>query len=223
MPRKTKAVTAQPVRMYKGFNKDMCCTSNSGVPFLYEVGKTYSHSGKFTLCSQGFHACESPLDVLFYYPPIDGNRYAIVEMSGISAKKENDTKRVAKTIKIVHEISSTELIDLGIDYISNLAATRHSSNLAATGAYSKLAATGDSSNLAASGDHSQLAVGVNGIASVAALYGRVKGDSGSAMSLGYKDSACRLRIAVAYVGENGIESDTWYKCDNFGNFIKEAQ
>ena len=33
----------------------------------------------------------------------------------------------------------------------------------------------------------------------------------------------RCRITTAYVGENGIEADTWYALDCKGNFIKAIQ
>ena len=54
---------------------------------------------------------------------------------------------------------------------------------------------------------------------MAGANGRVKGNAGSALSLGYKDDQGRNRIAVAYVGENGIEADTWYKIKG-GKFVR---
>jgi hypothetical protein len=41
----------------------------------------------------------------------------------------------------------------------------------------------------------------------------VRGNAGSALSLGYRDAEGRNRIAVGYVGESGIESGVWYAAD----------
>ena len=47
---------------YKGFDKDLKCRD-----FQYEVGKEYEMSGDIHCCENGFHACESPLEVLDHY------------------------------------------------------------------------------------------------------------------------------------------------------------
>ena len=49
---------------YKGFDKDLKCGD-----FQYEVGKEYElpKGEKPEICSKGFHACKSPLEVLDYY------------------------------------------------------------------------------------------------------------------------------------------------------------
>ena len=56
--------------VYKGTDKDMKCRG-----FQYELGKTAEVEGDIELCKRGAHACEMPLDVLFYYAPGAGSRY----------------------------------------------------------------------------------------------------------------------------------------------------
>ena len=103
---------------------------------------------------------------------------------------------------------------------SRLAASGDYSRLAASGDYSQLAASGNGSQLAASGNGSKLSVGDNGFASVASINGKIQGGAGSALSLGYIDSDGHKRIAVAYVGEDGIAPNVWYKVNDKGEFIK---
>lgn len=51
------------IKSYKGMDRNMKCRD-----FQYEIGKTYETENA-DACACGFHACESPLDVLNYYPP----------------------------------------------------------------------------------------------------------------------------------------------------------
>ena len=113
---------------------------------------------------------------------------------------------------------------------SKLAASGSSSKLAASGSSSKLAASGHDSQLAASGSYSQLAAsgsysklaasGSSSICMAAAYRCRAKASANGAIALAWYDEV-RPRIAVGYVGENGIESDTWYKVSDNGTLIAE--
>jgi len=157
---------------YKGFDENFQCRGKQ-----YAVGKTYTHKGDIKLCNSGLHFCENPLDTLDYYNLTDGN-FAVVEASGVSDETEQDSKRVAKKLKITAKLDLSALVKASFDFVwsacklesgkdtsatvsdghsSKLAASGHSSKLAASGHYSQLAASGDYSQLAASGDYSQLA------------------------------------------------------------------
>jgi hypothetical protein len=106
---------------------------------------------------------------------------------------------------------------------STAASSGDSSKAASSGDYSTAASSGDSSKAASSGgyskaassgDYSTACCDTNGFACVVGINGRVKGNAGSALSLGYLDSAKRNRIAVGYVGEDGIKADNWYEVQN---------
>ncbi len=110
-------------------------------------------------------------------------------------------------------------------YYSKLAASGYSSQLTASGDYSQLAASGDYSQLAASGYYSQLAAsgyssklaasGDSSIAVAAAPNCKAKAGKNGCIALAYwVNEEKRFRMAVGYVGENGIEADTWYRVDN---------
>ena len=70
--------------------------------FHYEEGKTYEIEGEPKLCKQGFHACLKLLDVFNYYNGEIGKDVVVheVELEGISDERKNDSKIVAKKIKI---------------------------------------------------------------------------------------------------------------------------
>jgi len=101
-------------------------------------------------------------------------------------------------------------------YSSRAASSGNSSSAASSGYSSRAASSGDSSSAASSGDFSRAACDTNGFACIAGLSGRVRGNAGSALSLGYRDKDGRNRIAVGYVGENGIEPDVWYRANERG-------
>ena len=103
---------------------------------------------------------------------------------------------------------------------SQLAASGNSSHLAASGYSSKLAASGNSSQLAASGNSSQLAAsGKSSIAVASSINCTAKaGELGCIALARWVESEKRFRMSVAYVGENGIKADTFYRLDDAGNF-----
>ena len=103
---------------------------------------------------------------------------------------------------------------------SKLAASGNGSQLAASGNGSQLAASGYGSQLAASGNGSQLAASGNGsVCMSAGLYATARAGDGGAIALAYHDGT-RYRIAVAYVGEGGIEPHVDYRVTDAGKFVR---
>jgi hypothetical protein len=97
---------------------------------------------------------------------------------------------------------------------SQLAASGHYSQLAASGDYSQLVASGYSSQLAASGHSSQLAAsGDYSLAMCAGPGSRAKAAENGTIALSWIDGK-RYRVAVGYVGEDGIKANTWYVVEN---------
>ncbi|MGH8359066.1 MAG: DUF7666 domain-containing protein, partial [Pseudomonas sp.] len=168
---------ASPLVCFKGFSASLQCRD-----FQFEVGKTYKHKGRLVLCLSGFHACEQPLDVLAYYPLADGNRYALVELRGVTKAKKQDSKRVGRSITIIRELTMRELIEAQVEVIAKAKGAE-----IASGDFSKAASSGNSSKAASSGDYSQAAS--SGNSSQAASSGNSSkaassGDSSKAASSG---------------------------------------
>ena len=99
------------MKAYKGFDKNLKCRG-----FQYEVGEEYTEE-EADICSSGFHACESPLDVLGYYPPGEQSRYCEVELDANEQKSSDDSKLVGKHIKIGAEIGITGLIKAHFEFV----------------------------------------------------------------------------------------------------------
>ena len=101
------------IRGFKGFDKDLKCRG-----FQYEVGKTYEQEGEAVCCEKGFHFCENPLEVFYYYTP-NNSRFCQVEGGGSVDKSEADSKVATSHIHISEEIGLNGLIDEGVKYILN--------------------------------------------------------------------------------------------------------
>ena len=104
-------------------------------------------------------------------------------------------------------------------YGSRLAASGYYSSLAASGYGSSLAASGNGSRLAASGNDSRLAAsGRDSVVMAAGIGSTASAGPDGAIALVWDDGK-RLRIAVGYAGENGIEDGVPYRADSAGNLV----
>ena len=92
-----KTITA-----YKFVNEDM--KSKNGDQ-KWEAGKWYKHEGKLSMCSSGFHACESPLSSLKY---VYGDRWFEVQARGKIVRKGD--KVVASAMRLVRELDVETLL-----------------------------------------------------------------------------------------------------------------
>ena len=198
--------TVGPIRAYKAFDQNMQCRG-----FQFEVGQTYEHDGQVKACESGFHACENPLDVWNYYP-LD-SRYAVVELDGDVSRHGDDSKVAAARITISAEFTLSQIITDGVAYLMDLckAAFAIKPGADSSGNGSKLAASGHDSKLAASGE--------NCVCVAASLGSTARAGAGGAIALTYHDGA-RYRIAVAYVGEGGIEPNVDYRVTDDGEFVR---
>ena len=150
---------------FKGFDKDLKCRG-----FQYEVGKTYDLKGEVECCKRGFHFCENPLEVFYYYTP-NNSRFCQVEGGGSVDTSKIDSKVATSHIHISEEIGLNGLIDEGVKYILNkvelnhkkdqttreksvASTTRDQSAAICTGSYSSATSTGNYSVSTNSGHQS---------------------------------------------------------------------
>ena len=214
------------LKAFKGFDKRLRCRG-----FQYEVGKEYQEP-EASLCRNGFHACENPLDTFRYYPPTD-SRYCEVEIDDNGQRNSEDSKVCGEKIKIVSEIGLDAVIKAGAQFIfemckgsaedhasgvrGNAAASGVRGNAAASGWSGNAAASGVSGNAAASGwSGNAAASGWSGNAAASGVRGTatVTGRDGRASAIGEQ---C---IAVAW-GQNSLAKGTlgnWIVVSERGNF-----
>ena len=159
MKGESKTITA-----YKGFDKDLKCRG-----FQYEIGKEYElpKGESVSVCSNGFHACESPLEVLDHYF-MDGyanlSRFCEVEQSGEFSKEAESTKVASSKIKIKKEITFAGLIELGVEWLkektsndrggdsAKIASSSDDAQIGSSGNYAQIASSGYSAQIGSSGD-----------------------------------------------------------------------
>ena len=163
MKQENKTITT-----YKGFDKDLKCRG-----FQYEIGKEYelSNGEPVSVCSNGFHACESPLEVLDYYF-MDGHanlsRFCEVEQSGEFSKEVYSTKVASSKIKIKKEITFADLINSGVEWLKEknsndgggdsaiIASSDNCTQIGSCDDFAHIGSSGDIARIASSGDTAKI-------------------------------------------------------------------
>ncbi|WP_223690076.1 DUF7666 domain-containing protein [Leifsonia poae] len=222
---------------FKGFNEDLTCRG-----FQYVEGETYEQDAPARLCSTGFHAVTSPLDVFSYYPPA-GSVYHAVTLDDVDGKREDDSKVAGRRIKVGARLSIPALVKAHIDFVwenvkkddvpaasntgyrsaasntgdySAASNTGYRSAASNTGNYSAASNTGNYSAASNTGDRS--AASNTGDRSAASN----TGDYSAASNTGYRSAASNTgdRSAASNTGDYSAASNTGYRsaASNTGNY-----
>lgn len=166
------------IKAYKAFEKDMTCRD-----FQYEVGKEYEMNGKIKCCTRGFHACESPFELFFYYD-IFRSRFAEVELSGTIDRRDG-TLLCASHIEVKKELTLRDILNAGFEWTKHnespvviarglaysdkgyddkkIVVFHQGAKLASYGCHAQLVSLNEFSNIGSLGDYSVIALsGDNG-------------------------------------------------------------
>ena len=160
------------IKAYKAFEKDMTCRY-----FQYEVGKEYEMDGKIECCTRGFHACESPFKLFFYYD-IFRSRFAEVELSGTIDRRDG-TLLCASHIDVKKELTLRDILNAGFEWTkhnespiviakggtysdngydaNNIVAFHQGAKLASYGRYTQLVSLNEFSHIGSMGSYSVIA------------------------------------------------------------------
>jgi hypothetical protein len=217
---------SETITGFKGFDKDLKCKG-----YQYEVGKEFEEKGKIEACSNGFHFCENPFDVLGYYPPTTekgSSRYCIVEGSGNIDRDGDDTKVACSKLHISAEIGLKGIIEAGVRFIldkvnwkdNKESNTGYRSAATNTGYQSAATNTGDQSAATNTGDQSAAEVtGKESIAIVTGKNSKAKGAIGCWIVLTERGEwngntyPIKEVKAIKVDGET-VKPDTYYKLIN---------
>ena len=208
---------SETITGFKGFDKDLKCRD-----YQYEVGKDFEEKGKIETCSNGFHFCENPFDVLGYYPPSTekgSNRYCIVKGSGNIDRDGDDTKVACSKLHISAEIGLKGIIEAGVKFILDKVNWKDNKK-SNTGDQSAATNTGNYSAATNTGDYSAAEVtGKESIAIVTGKDSKAKGSIGCWIVLterGEWDGNVYPIKEVKAVRVDGeiIKPDTYYKLIN---------
>ena len=203
---------------YKGFDKDLKCRD-----YQYEVGKEYEMDGEIKVCKRGFHACESPLEVLDHYFILDNGdlaRFCEVEQSGVFDKEENTTKIASSKIKIKAELKFADLIKLGVEWIKEKTIKGNSYKLKSDngGDSAQIGSSGYYAQIGSSGDYAK--IGSSG-------YSAKIGSSGYYAQIGSSGYSAKIGSSgnYAHIGSSGNyaqigSSGNYAKIGSSGNYAK---
>ena len=199
---------------YKGFDKDFKCKD-----FQYEPNKEFEEDGEIKCCHNGFHFCKNPLDVLEYYPLIDGegnlNRFAEVESKG---KVDTDDKKKFCTDKIYikAELGFNAFIKASIEFVfkkvgENKIASGYGAEQASSGDWAQQASSGDWAQQASSGYGAQQASSGDGAQQASSGNGAQQASSGNG-----------AQQASSGYGAKQASSGDWAKQASSGDWAKQA-
>ena len=198
------------IKAYKGFDRDLKCRG-----FQYEVGKEYElpEGQKVKVCNTGFHACESPLEVLDHYAMFDSdgneNRFCEVDQSGDIDRENKTTKVASSRIRINAEIGLAGLIKAGIEWIKEVTRVGkvndsgdfndkggYYAKIGSSGYYAQIGSSGDYAKIGSSGDYAQ--IGSSG------YYAQI-GSSGDSAQIGSSGDSAQIGSSgySAKIGSSG--------------------
>ncbi|EMD3679801.1 hypothetical protein VQZ98_001821 [Salmonella enterica] len=105
-------------------------------------------------------------------------------------------------------------------HYARIGSSGHYARIGSSGHYAQIGSSGDDARIGSSGNDARITASGNG--SVVACAGSIErvvlGENGCA-SVPWHDGK-RIRIAVAYVGENGIEANIPYYVNDEGQFVR---
>lgn len=203
---------SEKIIAYKAMDKNMQCRGKQ-----YEIGKTY-HEDKANCCHAGMHACENPLEVLYYYPLRDNPRFFEVECGGNVDKSGDDSKLACTELTVKGEVNFAGLVKATANAVFNRVKGKEPFS---SGNYSTAGSSGYCSTAAATGAYcSAKADGKDSIAVVNGVCGKACGALGCYLMLTeYDDYGHMICAKMARVDGSSIRENVYYTIKN-GEFVE---
>ena len=231
------------IKSFKAFDENLRCRG-----FQYKVGKEYDMNGDIQCCKRGFHACESPLEVLDYYDMLT-SRFAEVEQSGKISTEADSTKVCSSHIKIKAELKLADIINIGVEWLKDLTSpskikddsaalnddrfdkkqigsSGYSAQIGSSGYSAKIGSSGNYAQIGSSGNYAKIdSAGEDSVIMCAGEGSVVKAKLGSWITLAeWKQDDRKGRLVPVCVKTERVDGikikpDTWYKLQD-GEFVE---
>ena len=199
------------IKSYKGFDKNLKCRD-----FQYEIGKEYEMDGEIKVCSRGFHACESPLEVFDHYSMI-GSRFCEVEQDGNISKEDRGTKICSSKIKIKAELKLAYMINLGVEWLKDITSPekiKTSIKDNSSGNYAQIGSSGNYAKIGSSGNYAQ--IGSSG-------YNAQIGSSGDGAKIGSSGDGAKIGSSGNYAKIDSTGEGCVIMCAGINSVAKASK
>ena len=220
---------------YKAFEKGLICK-----------GKQYAENTVFEedeaeICKRGMHFCKNPLDVLDYYPLIDGNGEftEFAEVEALDEVKTDDKKKFCtKKLKVGAKLSFAKFIEASVKFDfekieevgeTDLNNSKNSAQIGSSGDYAKIGSSGDYAQIGSSGYYAKInSEGKYAVICCAGHGSIAKGKLGSWITLSEwqysEEEKAHIPVCVktAKIDGKRLKEDTYYKLEN-GKFKQVKQ
>ena len=217
---------------YKAFHKGLICKDKQ-----YKENTVFEEKEAIP-CVTGMHFCENPMDVLTYYPLIDGDGefsdFAEVEALD-EVKTDNDKKFCTTRLKIGAKLSFAGFINACVDFILEKAryesdeCDEDSAQIGSSGYSAQIGSSGDSAKIGSSGDSAQIkCTGDDSVVCCAGYNSCASAKKGCWITLSeWKYSKEKGRfvpvcVKTEYVDGEKIKEDTMYSLKD-GEFVEVCE
>ena len=191
---------------YKAFKKGMICRGKQ-----YAENTVYEESGANTCCTGGvMHYCETPMDVLDYYPLVDenGDFSEFAEVEPLDKVLIDGNKRATKKLRIGAKLSFRDFIKAAVSVVveSTKPVYANSSDLTYDGGNgAKIGSSGDGAQIGSSGDGAQIGSSGDGAQIGSSGDGAQIGSSGYGAKIGSSGNGAKIGSSGdgAQIGSSG--------------------
>ena len=175
---------------YKAFEKGLVCR-----------GKQYSENTVFeeseaVICRSGMHFCEKPLDVLDYYPLVDGNGQMseFAEVEALDDVKTDDGKKFCtKKLKIGAKLSFAKLVQASVHFdFEKLEEVDETKVKTTSKKNAQIGSSGDSAKIGSSGDYAQIGSSGDSAKIGSSGYSAKIGSSGDSAQIGSSGDSAKI-------------------------------
>ena len=202
---------------YKAFEPGLICKGKK-----YEEN-TIATEERAEPCKCGIHFCESPFDVLDYYPLItdDGKFTDFAEVEALDKPVTDDKKKYCTTkLKIGAKLSFAGFIRACIDFIfektvnsmpddsgnsAQIASSGNSAQIGSSGYYAQIGSSGNSAQIGSSGDSAKIgSSGYYAKIGSSGYYAQI-GSSGNSAQIGSSGDSAKIGSSGYYaqIGSSG--------------------